>query len=94
MVIEFEAMKILMDSSELREIDGRGDQAMQVSLMWSESQHVCVLAHLDVKSRTAHIGVVDSGCAADAFRHPYTYLSSLKPYTPSSVGVVGDLIAG
>jgi hypothetical protein len=59
---------------EMRELDSRTNDGIQVRLLWSPDDHGVAVAVLDTKSGDCFtIDVRDGESPLDVFRHPYAY---------------------
>ena len=66
-------MSVDIDEHELRELDQRSGDGLEVTLLWSERTGEVVVSVADRRTDVSFRLGVDPAAALDAFRHPYAY---------------------
>jgi hypothetical protein len=66
-------MSVDIDEHEMRELDCRTGEGLEVTLLWSERTGEVVVSVDDRRTEESFRLAVDPAAALDAFRHPYSY---------------------
>jgi hypothetical protein len=74
-------MNLHVDQSEIRELDHRSGDGVDVTLLWSSRTGRIFVAVEDARTSEAFHITVQPSDALDAFRHPYAYSRRRGPLT-------------
>ncbi len=77
-------------STEVRELDHRGGDGIEISLLWDPVTDSVLVAVVDAAAGVEFEFPIDGPDALDAFRHPYAYVRGAEHTAP--IGL--DLLAG
>jgi hypothetical protein len=78
-------MNAVDDQMEIRELDQRNDDGLEVTLLWSPRTGKVFLAVEDARTEERFHFAVDPATALEAFRHPFAYSRrSSRPATPQT----------
>ena len=82
-------MKATDEGTEVRELDHRGADGIEVSLLWRSLTNSVLVAVVDDATGAQFEFDVDAADALDAFRHPYAYARGAEHETMTL-----DIVAG
>ena len=85
-------MKATDEGTEVRELDYRGGDGIEISLLWDPVTDSVLVAVVDAAAGVEFEFHIDAPDALDAFRHPYAYAPGAEHTTRAPIGV--DLVAG
>ena len=71
-------MKQTFDPTEVRELDARSADGIDVQLLWQTSAEEVLLYVADARSGEELVLVVAGVDALDAFRHPFAYATTQR----------------
>lgn len=66
-------MNAVDEQAEIRELDHRNDDGLEVTLLWSARTGKVFVTLEDARTSERFHFAVDPSAALDAFRHPYVY---------------------
>jgi hypothetical protein len=69
----------------LQELDSRDGDGISVTLLWDNDSRQTLIQLIDDRNATTETFVVAPHSAADAFAHPFCYLTRPKQETPKTI---------
>ena len=85
-------MEAIEEGTEVRELDHRGANGLEITLLWDPLTDSVLVAVVDAAAGVEFEFHVDAPDALDAFRHPYAYAPGAEHTTRAPIGL--DLVAG
>ena len=85
-------MDSIEEGTEIRELDHRGANGLEISLLWDPLTDSVLVAVVDAAAGVEFEFHIDAPDALDAFRHPYAYAREAEHTTRAPIGL--DLVGG
>ena len=85
-------MEAIEEGTEVRELDHRGADGLEISLLWDPLTDSVLVAVVDAAAGVEFEFHIDAPDALDAFRHPYAYAPGVEHTTRAPIGL--DPVAG
>ena len=85
-------MEEIEEGTEVRELDHRDANGLEISLLWDPLTDSVLVAVVDAAAGVEFEFHIDAPDALDAFRHPYAYARGAEHTTRAPIGL--DLVAG
>jgi hypothetical protein len=71
-------MKVTADMREIRELDARTNDGVEVRLLWHPESECVAVEVIDSRRREQFAFEVERANALDAFHHPYVYATAVR----------------